>query len=123
MLKENGQIRICADYAVTVNKYLKDTNHPLPQIDDIWYKLRKRKIFSKLDLSEAYNQVELDDKSKEMVVWSTHQGNFKMNRLPFGVKPSTGLFQREIEKELHDINDVVTVLDDIVVSGSNIDEH
>lgn len=123
ILKENGQIRICADYKVTLNKFLKDTNHPLPHIEDILYKLRDGKIFSKLDLAKAYNQIELDDKSKCLAAWSTHLGNYRMNRLPFGVKPATGIFQREIEKILHGINNVTNFLDDIIVSGATIEEH
>lgn len=123
ILKENGQVRICADYKITINKFLKDCNHPLPNIDDILYKLRKAKFFSKLDLAKAYNQIELHDNSKMLVAWSTHMGNYKVNRLPFGIKPATGLFQREIERVLDGIDNIAIFLDDIIVTGATIDEH
>lgn len=40
-MKPNGKdIRICANYKITVNKYLKDANHPLPRIEDIFNALQ-----------------------------------------------------------------------------------
>ncbi|XP_054277192.1 uncharacterized protein K02A2.6-like [Macrosteles quadrilineatus] len=36
VVKPNGQVRICADYKVTVNKLIKDENYPIPRIEDIY---------------------------------------------------------------------------------------
>lgn len=123
ILKEDGHIRICGDYKVTINKNLKDFNYPLPRIQDIFDKLRGGKTYSKLDLNCAYNQLELDDESKKLVSWSTHKGVFQMNRLPFGVKPASGIFQSTIEKLLLGIPGVVNFIDDIVVTGKDQEEH
>lgn len=46
-----------------------------------------------------------------------------MNRLPFGIKPATGIFQREIEKILVDIPGILNYLDDIIVAAPTISEH
>lgn len=54
---------------------------------------------------------------------STQFGIFRMNRLPFGIKPATGVFQREIEKVLVDIPGVLNYLDDIIIAAADIDEH
>lgn len=123
ILKEDGQIRICGDYKVTINKNLKDFNYPLPRIQDIFDKLRGGQTYSKLDLTCAYNQLELDEESKKLVSWSTHKGVFLMNRLPFGVKPASGIFQSTIEKLLLGIPGVVNFIDDIVVTGKDQEEH
>ena len=123
ILKPDGSVRICADYKVTINKFLKDSNYPLPLISDLFAKLGGNTIFTKLDLKMAYNQIELDDESKLLATWSTHMGIFQMNRLPFGISPATGIFQREIEKVLIDIPGTSNYLDDIIVSAPNINEH
>lgn len=50
-------------------------------------------------------------------------GIFKVTRLPFGVKPAAALFQRTIENMLRGIPNVVNYLDEIVITGSNLNEH
>ena len=123
IMKPDGSIRICADYKITANKFLLDMNYPLPLITDIFVKLGGNCLFSKLDLTKAYNQLELDDKSKEILTWSTPFGLFSMNRLPFGIKPATGIFQKEIEKILIGIPGVISYLDDILIAAPNIKTH
>lgn len=123
ILKDDGKVRICADYKVTLNKYLKDNNYPLPRISDILTIVSDGKIFSKIDLASAYNQLELDEESKNYTFCSTHIGNFTMNRLPFGFKPATGIFQFEIDKIIKGNPGVVVFLDDILVSAPDIKTH
>ena len=42
-------------------------------------------LFSKLDLSHAYQQIVMDDDTKKYLTINTHRGLFTYNRLPFGV--------------------------------------
>lgn len=65
-LKKNGDIRLCGDYRVTVNPVLKMDQYPLPKIDDIFANLSGGKKFSKIDLTQAYHQMELDEASKQL---------------------------------------------------------
>ncbi|XP_062704251.1 uncharacterized protein K02A2.6-like [Aedes albopictus] len=123
VLKPDGELRLCGDYKVTVNKHVKDVKHPLPTADEIFAKLNGGKKFSKLDLSKAYNQFELSESSKELCAISTVKGVYRMNRLPFGVKPASGIVQRELEKLFCGIPGVQNFLDDAVVTGDNDEEH
>ncbi|XP_055523166.1 uncharacterized protein K02A2.6-like [Wyeomyia smithii] len=124
VLKDDGKrIRLCGDYKVTLNKVLKDVRHPLPRVEEVMSKLAGSKYFSKLDLSRAYNQFELSEKSKKLCALSTHKGVFLMNRLPFGVKPASGIVQRELEKLLATVPGVVNFLDDVLVAGKTREEH
>ncbi|XP_045471780.1 uncharacterized protein K02A2.6-like [Harmonia axyridis] len=106
VMKESGEIRLGADYKVTVNKYLIDVKHPLPRIDELFSQLHGE-FFSKLDFSS----------------WSTHKGIYNVNRLPFGTKPACSIFQKIVEKVLQGVNGTVIFLDDIVVTGKNREEH
>ena len=47
-------------------------------------------MFTKLDLSQAYQQVELEEASKAYVVINTHRGLFQYNRLPYGIASAPG---------------------------------
>lgn len=70
--KSNGRIRICADYSTGLNEALEPHKHPLPTTEDIHSKLAQFKCFSKIDLSDAFLQVELDDKAKKLMPINTH---------------------------------------------------
>ena len=49
-------------------------------------------MFSKLNLSHAYLQLQLEEESKEFVTIVTHKGLFRYNRLPFGVAAAAAIF-------------------------------
>lgn len=54
VLKQNGSMRICGDYRLTVNQAIKRDSYPLPRIEDIFASMAGGQTFSKLDLSQAY---------------------------------------------------------------------
>ena len=123
VLKQDGSLRICGDYKVTVNQAAKTDCYPLPRIDDLFASLAGGKAFSKLDLAHAYQQLQLDDESKKLVVINTHKGLFRYNRLPFGVSAAPAIFQRTIVGILQGIPNVCVYLDDILVTGETEEKH
>ena len=123
VMKQNGNVRICGDYRVTVNQAIKIDSYPLPRIEELFAKLSGGKYFSKLDLSQAYLQLQLDDDSKKLVTVNTHCGLFQYHRLPFGVSAAPAVFQRCIETLLQSCHGVSVYLDDILITGSTIEEH
>ncbi|XP_055623402.1 uncharacterized protein K02A2.6-like [Toxorhynchites rutilus septentrionalis] len=66
---------------------------------------------------------ELDERSKELCAISTTQGVYLMNRLPFGVKPASGIVQRGLEKLFCGVEGVSNFLDDVIITGSTDEEH
>ena len=63
VMKADGSVRHCGDYKVTINPHLDVNQHPLPKPDEFFATLNGGQHFTKLDLSEAYLQIELDDES------------------------------------------------------------
>ena len=61
IVKKDGRFRICGDYKVTINQVQSVEQYPLPKPDELFATLAKGKIFSKVDLSQAYLQLQLDD--------------------------------------------------------------
>ena len=55
--KKNGDIRICADFKMTVNPQLCIQTFPLPTPDEIFSVLANGESFSKIDLARAYKQM------------------------------------------------------------------
>ena len=81
ILKANGTIRLCGDYRVTINKAAKVDAYPLPRVEELFAALAGGKYFSKLDMSQAYLQVQLDEHSRELVTINTHKGLFQYIRM------------------------------------------
>ena len=74
ILKPDGTLRLCGDYKVTVNEVTKIESYPLPRIEELFSSLVGGKLFTKLNLSHAYLQVELEETSKEYVTINMHRG-------------------------------------------------
>ena len=74
-------------------------------------------------MSQAYQQFELDDQSKEVVTINTHKGLFSYQRLPFGVSSVPGIFQRAMVTLLQGIPRALVYLDDILITGASAEEH
>ena len=102
---------------------MKLDQYPIPKIEDPFATLSKGKSFTKLDLSQAYQQLPLEEESKQFVVINTTKGLFRYNRLPFGISSAPGIFQRVIENVLKDIPGVVAYIDDILLTGPTEEAH
>ena len=118
-----GPVRICGDYKMTVNQFAPLDNYPIPNVRDQLAMLSGGEKFSKLDLSQAYQQLELDESTQELLTISTHKGLYQPARLQFGVHSATGIFQRVMDQRLAGIPNVHVRVDDILVTGKDDDEH
>ena len=121
--KENGKVRICADFKVTINPVLKPDQYPLPRIDDIFSTLAGGQKFTKLDLRQAYLHYEVERKSQEYLTINTQHGLYRYTRLLYGIKDAPSKWQRAIEQVLKDIPNVKVVLDDMIITGKTEEEH
>ncbi|XP_063540822.1 uncharacterized protein K02A2.6-like [Cydia strobilella] len=122
VVKKDGNIRICADFKMTLNRVLEVDRYPLPRVEDLLARLHGGERFSKIDLSQAYAQFELDE-SKKYTVINTHKGLFMYNRLVYGLSSSPGIFQRHLEQLFSDLPHVGVFLDDVIITGSNTEAH
>lgn len=55
ILKPSSNIRVCANYKITVIFILENVNHPLSRIEEILAALKGGREFSKLDFCQALN--------------------------------------------------------------------
>ena len=121
--KKDGRFRLCGDYKVTINQALSIDQYQLPKPADMFATLANGTLFSKLDLSQAYLQLQLDETSLPYLTVNSHQGLYQHTRLPFGVASAPAIFQRLMNTILHDIPGVICYIDDILVTGKTIEDH
>ena len=95
-----------------MNRVAKLDPNPIPCIEDFFASLSRRKLFLKLDLALAYQQIPLDDASKPFVMINTHKGLFQYNWLPFGVASVPAIYQWAMESILQGIEHVTKYIDD-----------
>ena len=120
--KSDGSIRVCGDFS-RLNKILHETKFPLPNNSELVSKVSGYKYYSKLDMKNAYLQIEVDPEDRKYLVINTPLGLYKFLRLPFGLHSSPAIFQRFISQLLESHEGAYPFLDDIVIGGNTIEEH
>ena len=113
--KKSKEIRVCA--------VLRDYHYPLPSPEEVFTKLKGGKIFSKVDLSDAYLQIPLEENSSKLLCINTHQGLFKFERLPFGIKVAPAIFQEVRDTMLDGLDFAIAYLDDIIMISKSKEQH
>ena len=77
------------------------------------------KIFAKLDMREAYTQLELDVESRKITNFQTDDGVYRHKRLVYGINNSFETFQKTMEQSYGKIDGVKIISDDIIIYASN----
>ncbi|KAL4008501.1 hypothetical protein ACER0C_002353 [Sarotherodon galilaeus] len=121
--KASDSVRICGDFKVSVNPVLRIDQYPLPRIEDILTAVAGGKHFSKIDLAQAYLQMEVEETSRKYLVINTHKGLYQYNRLVFGIASAPAVWQRAMDQVLQGIPGTQCFLDDIIVTGVDEETH
>ncbi|XP_062704520.1 uncharacterized protein K02A2.6-like [Aedes albopictus] len=121
--KPDRTVRICADFSTGLNNALEANNYPLPLPEDIFNRMANCTMFSHIDLSDAYLQVQVDEKSRKLININTHKGLYQFNRLSPGIKSAPGAFQQIMDAMLAGLDCTCPYLDDVLVGGRTEEEH
>ena len=121
--KDQSQIRLNVDMRVA-NQAIPRRHTQHPTIDDVVNELSGSTMFSNLDMSKGYHQLELDLSSRNITTFLTHIGLYRYKRLNYGTRSAAEIFQETIREELtHDLNGVFNISDDIIVHGRDTKEY
>lgn len=91
-LSEVGQCDCVSVYPVLLAE-----QHSLPRTEDIFRNLAGEKHFSKLDLRQAYHQLEVTEESNNNLTITTHKGLFKYKRLVFDITSNPPIWKSAID--------------------------
>jgi len=94
-----------------------------PIVEDFIHKFHECTIFSKMDLRQGYQQLALDEASRDIVTFSTPWGNYRPKTLPSGAKSSQDVFDETMFRVFGDIPYCLNSRDDILIGGRSIEEH
>ena len=80
--KKDGGLRLCVDYR-GLNKVTIKNRTPLPLISETLDRLRRAKVFTKLDLKDAYHRIRIRSGDEWKTAFRTRYGYFEYCVMPF----------------------------------------
>ena len=93
--KKDGTLRLCVDYR-GLNEMTVKNRHPLPLISELLDRLNGSKVFSKIDLKNAYYQIRIREGDEWMTAFCTRYGHFEYLVMPFRLTNAPATFQAYI---------------------------
>ncbi|XP_021355871.1 uncharacterized protein K02A2.6-like [Mizuhopecten yessoensis] len=120
--KKNGQLRVCLDPR-DLNRAIQREHYKLPTREEIMSKFKDTKYFSKLDASSGFWQMRLDSDSSKLTCFNTPFGRYRFLRLPFGISSAPEVYHKAIHMLFEHVEGASSIMDDIIVWGSTLEEH
>jgi transposase InsO family protein len=123
----NGErkVRMCIDYR-GLNAVTKQDFYPLPNLQETLDSFCGANLFTVLDVTSAFHQIDMEEQDKEKTAFTTPDGHYEFNKLPFGLMNSPSTFQRFMNTTLSGLTGEICLvyLDDILVFNSGgVSDH
>jgi len=121
---KDGTLRMCVDYRA-LNKATVKNQYPLPRIDDLFDRLSRAKVFSRIDLRSGYYQIQIVEGDEEKTACRTRYGSYEFLVMPFGLTNALATFctlMNDIFQKWFD-DFVVIYIDNILIYSGSLEEH
>uniref|UniRef100_A0A0N5BP18 RNA-directed DNA polymerase n=1 Tax=Strongyloides papillosus TaxID=174720 RepID=A0A0N5BP18_STREA len=120
--KKDQQWRFVVDFRHT-NSLIKQQSHVIPRIDRITTEAAGKRFYTSFDLKAGFHQIPLDDNSKQIAAFVTHEGIFQYKVMPMGLTGSPDKFQEIMDEVLDGIPECYVYLDDILTCSNDESNH
>jgi hypothetical protein len=100
-----------------LNKATVKYRYPLLRIDDLFDRLSRANVFSRIDLRSGYYQIRITEQDEEKTACCTRYGSYEFLVMPFGLTNAPATFctlMNDIFREWFD-DFVVVYIDDILI--------
>ena len=116
--KKNGKKRMVQDYRY-LNSWMIKNNYPLPLILDLINSIRKKRMFTKMDLRWGYNNVRIKERDEWKAVFSMPERLFEPMVMFFGLTNSPAMFQATMNDLLRNLvveEKIAVFIDDVMIA-------
>ena len=124
VFKKDGSIGLTIDYRKLNNVTIKDA-FQVPNIHDLLLKLHNAKVFSKIDLSSGYFQIQMQPAAAKYTAFGCELGLFEFNVMPMGLSNSMSTFDRLLTTIFGEPLGVFVIIyvDDVLIFSYNAEDH
>ena len=120
--KSSGKWRACGDYR-NLNAITKPDRYPVPHIQSFSSRIANKKIFTKIDLLQAFLQIPMKESDIEKTAVITPFGLFEFLYMPYGLRNAGSTFQRFMDSIFRELDFVFVYLDDVLVFSESEETH
>jgi len=121
---KNNRLRGVVDFRA-LNRITKINSSPLPRTDEMFDRLGKARVFSKMDLKTGFHQIRMSPNDIEKTAFNTKYGQFEYLVMPMGLCNAPATFQSLMNNIFHDCIDdfMVIYMDDILIFSEDEESH
>ena len=113
-------MRICGDYT-WLNIYITRGHYPIPNVKKELEKIAGHSLFIDLDLTNAFHQIILGEKTSAMLSVQTPWGQVQPMFLPEGVSPASAILQETVYSLFADFTDfMILIFDNMLILADNV---
>ena len=87
----------------------------MPTAEEILVQTSNAKFFTKLDASNTYWQIPVDDESSKLLTFNSPNGRYRFLRMPYGIHLASDVCQNRISQMLENIEGAANNQDDIII--------
>jgi hypothetical protein len=122
--KADSRLRFCINFR-KLNQITRKDRYPFPLIDELLAQIGKARIYTKLDICQAFYRIRIYPDSEELTTFRTRYRMYKCKVLTFSLTNGPATYQRYMNDVLFDyLDDFYTAyLDDILIYSETEAEH
>lgn len=122
--KKDGTLRLCVDYR-RLNKVTIKNRYTLPLISELLDRVSQAKVFSKVDLKDAYYRIRIKPGDEWKTAFRTRYGHFEFLVMAMGLTNAPATFQHYITQALGNLVDTccVVYIDDVLIYSPDEETH
>src|SRR6184192_3590550 len=117
--------RLCVNFQPLNEITVKDA-YPIPRVMEILEQMQgDPNYYTSLDLFSGFHQIGLDKDASQKCAFSTSQGHYQYNRMPFGLCNAPATFQRVMNEIFHDMigKKMHVYIDDVTIYSKTFRDH
>lgn len=122
--RDQGKFRLVCNYK-RLNDQIRVDPFPMPVTDTLFQYLLNSKVYSSIDLLQAYHQVPISDASRPLTGFNTPFGHFNYKVIPQGCKIGSQALGRLVEEVFSDLQYKCLLIyaDDLIIFSDSPENH